>query len=151
MSNDRREEILVRLLEIAAGVSGVTNAYRNKDEIGERERPCVLILDADEEVADPPGQSNHSGRAAILVSMTPEIYIMLGESAATVGTAINTLRRRVLHAILTDDDLAAICGANGRIRFQACATGLARGRNMEASLGLSMAFTYPLIVAELAD
>ena len=48
---DRREMILTRLLEIAVGVDGIVAAFRNKDEISEKQRPTIVILDADE-VAD---------------------------------------------------------------------------------------------------
>ena len=55
--SDRREQILVRLLGIAQGLPGIAAAFRNKDEISDRQRPCVVILDADEAAddADPSG------------------------------------------------------------------------------------------------
>lgn len=45
MSRDRREEILVRLLAIGGEFDpeNVRQAFRNKDEIGERDRPCAAV------------------------------------------------------------------------------------------------------------
>ena len=54
---DKREQILVRLLGVAQGLPGIAAAFRNKDEISDRQRPCIVILDADEAAddADPSG------------------------------------------------------------------------------------------------
>ena len=74
---DRREQILQRLLEVAAGVPGVITAIRNQDEISERRRPAVAIFDADEIVDEASERQDHPGRAPNLVVMTPEVLILL--------------------------------------------------------------------------
>ena len=76
---DKREQILVRLLGIAQGLPGIVAAFRNKDEISDRQRPCIVILDADEAAddADPSGLARRPN-APRRVGMTPEIYLMLG-------------------------------------------------------------------------
>ena len=56
---DRREAILVRLLDIARTIPGIVAAFRNTDEISDRQRPCILILDADE-AADDGDPSGHA-------------------------------------------------------------------------------------------
>jgi hypothetical protein len=141
---DRRESILARLVEIAATVPGVVTAVRNQDEVSEGKRPAVIILDADEQVADPPGRSNHAGNAGTLVTMTPEIYLMLGASPDDVGSSINEFRAAFLGVVLGDTGLAGIVGSNGSVAYQGCGTGFGRGRNMEATMAVSIAFTYPL-------
>ena len=45
---DKREAILARLVEIAAGLPGIATAVRNQDEISERSRPAIAVFDADE-------------------------------------------------------------------------------------------------------
>jgi hypothetical protein len=147
---DRRELILVRLLGIAQTVPGLVAAFRNKDEISDRQRPCIVILDADEAAddADPSGNARRPN-APRRVGMTPEIYLMLGAKPEDVGTAINGFRAAFLKAVLTDPELAGIVGSNGDVRYEGCATGLARGRNMEAEMGLSFTFSYILRPDEL--
>ena len=147
---DKREQILVRLLGIAQGLPGIAAAFRNKDEISDRQRPCIVILDADEAAddADPSGLARRPN-APRRIGMTPEIYLMLGAKPEDVGTAINGFRAAFIKAVLMDSELATIVGSNGDIRYEGCATGLARGRNMEAEMGLSFTFSYILRPDEL--
>ena len=145
---DRREMILTRLLEIAVGVDGIVAAFRNKDEISERQRPAIVILDADE-AADDADPNSRPSRAPRRVAMTPEIYILLGAKPEDLGTAINTLRARFVKAVLGDAQLRLIVGSNGDLRYEGCATALARGRSMEGEMGVSFSFTYVLRPEEL--
>ena len=147
---DKREQILARLLGIAQAMPGIIAALRNTDEISDRHRPCIVILDADEAAddADPSGLARRP-HAPRRVGMTPEIYLMLGAKPEDVGTAINGFRAVFIKAVLTDPEPAALVGSNGDIRYEGCATGLARGRNMEAEMGLSFTFTYILRPDEL--
>ena len=151
---DRREAIIQRLLVIAEGVDGVPFAFRNRLDLSERQRPAIVILDSDEVVDAGGSGQGRSPRAASIVSMTPEILILLQDSAdrtgsAGVGAALNNIRARFLRAVLSDSTLATLTGPNGSIRYEGCATGLSRGRNMEGEMGISLAFQYPLITAEL--
>ena len=145
---DRREMILTRLLEIAVGVEGIVAAFRNRDEISEKQRPAIVILDADE-AADDADPVSRPSRAPRRVAMTPEIYILLGAKPEDLGTAINTLRARFVKAVLGDAQLSLIVGSNGDIRYEGCATALARGRSMEGEMGVSFSFTYVLRPEEL--
>jgi hypothetical protein len=145
---DRREMILARLLEIARSVEGIVAAFRNKDEIGEKQRPAIVILDADE-AADDADPASRPSRAPRRIAMTPEIYILLGAKPEDLGTAINVLRARLVKAVLTDTGLLAILGSNGEVRYEGCATALARGRTMEGEMGVSFSFTYVLRPEEL--
>jgi hypothetical protein len=145
---DRRELILARLLEIARAVDGIESAFRNRDEIGDKQRPAIIILDADE-AADDADPGLRSPRSPRRIAMTPEIYIMLGTKPEYIGTSINTLRARLIKAILTDAELSLIVGSNGDIRYEGCATALARGRTMEGEMGVSFSFAYVLRPDEL--
>lgn len=145
---DRREMILARLLEIAKGIDGIAAAFRNRDEISERQRPAIIILDADE-AADDADPSQRPSRSPRRVAMTPEVYILLGAKPEDLGTAINILRARLVKAVLTDERLRTIVGSNGEVRYEGCATALARGRSMEGEMGVSFSFTYVLRPEEL--
>jgi hypothetical protein len=145
---DRREMILTRLLAVAMSCPGITAAFRNKDEISEKQRPAIVILDADE-VADDADPTLRPVRSPRRIGMTPEIYILLGGKPEDIGPAINALRASFVKALLTDQDLQALVGTSGDIRYEGCATGLARGRNMEGEMGVSFTFTYVLRPDEL--
>ena len=116
---DKRELLLSRLLTIAQGISGVASAVRNKDEISDKARPAIVI------------------------------YLLLGAKPEHVGPEINALRATFIKAVLTDGELLAIVGSNGDIRYEGCATSLARGRNMEGEMGISFSLTYTLRPEEL--
>ena len=146
---DRREAILAQLLIVLKTVQGVPHVFRNRLDLSERQRPAIIILDSDEVVEAGGSAQGRSPRAPSVVSMTPEIFIVLQDSAGEVGNELNILRARVLRAILSDSTLKTLTGPNGSIRYEGCATGLSRGRNMEGEMGVSIAFQYPLIISEL--
>ena len=141
---DKREQILQRLLEVAAAVPGIATAVRNQDEISERRRPAVAIFDADEGIDEAAEHLSHPGRAPNLVVMTPEVLILLGASPESVGSSLNSLRAKLVKAVLTDAQLIALAGPNGRVRYTGCSTHLGHGRSMEGFMGLQFAFTYVL-------
>ena len=145
---DRRELILSRLLDIASVTEGVVAAFRNKDEISEKQRPAIVILDADE-AADDADPGSRPARSPRRVAMTPEIYILLGAKPEELGSVINALRARFVKSVLGDSQLGSIVGTNGDIRYEGCATALARGRSMEGEMGVSFSFTYVLRPEEL--
>lgn len=143
---DKREQILSRLQVVCRTVSGIVEVFRNHDEISERQKPCILILDADEQADERDPQRHPNIR---VVSMTPEIYIMLQAIPADVGTALNGYRADLLAAIFGDATLRGYTLNEKGVRYEGCATGLARGRAMEASMGVSISFTYALDTREL--
>ena len=145
---DRRELILVRLLEIAKGIESIAGAFRNRDEISEKQRPAIVILDADE-AADDADPTTRPSRSPRRVAMTPEIYILLGAKPEELGSVINAVRARFVKSVLRDSQLGSIVGTNGDIRYEGCATALARGRSMEGEMGVSFSFTYVLRSEEL--
>jgi hypothetical protein len=138
---DNREAILARLLIIAAGVDGVAKSYRNKDDVPETSRPAIVILDGDEG-SDDSDPGRRPANAPRRIGMTPEIYILLGGTPATVGTDINLIRAKFVKAVMTDATLIGLTLDGVGIRYEGCATGLARGRSMEGEMGLSFTFTY---------
>jgi hypothetical protein len=148
MSNDRRERVLARLVEIGKAIPGIKTSIRNRALAEDEELPVVQILDADEagEDNDPLQRTNRATRRFI---MTPEIYVVLEDQEADVGTTLNGFRCALVKAILEDTQLKAILGTNGEIRYDGCSTGLARNRLIVGELGLHVKFYYPLIESEL--
>lgn len=145
---DRREAILARLAVLAGTIPGIRSGVRNPLELSERNRPAIAILDADElvEVDQVTGRAN---RGAAIVSMTPDVFILLQDAPADVGTSLNAFRRLWIKAVMTDSELASLTGNNGEIRYEGCVTGLSRGRQMEGEVSVQIAFRYPLILSEL--
>lgn len=141
---DKREAILARLTEVAATVPGVSTVVRNTDEISEHKRPAIAIFDADETADARADQQGHSGRAPNLIEMTPELMILLGAAPERVGSALNELRAKLIKTVLTDSQMIALTGPNGRIRYAGCTTHLGHGRSMEAAMGVHFAFSYVL-------
>jgi len=147
---DKRETILARLVDVAAGVTGIVFAGRNVGNVDDEDRPAIIILDADEAADDSDPQSNLRGTSAKRrVGMTPEIYVLLGGKPEDVGSELNTYRAALVKAVLTDSELIEAVGPNGGIRYEGCATGLSRGRSMEGEMGVSFTFTYILNPADL--
>ena len=141
---DKREQILQRLVAVAAAVPGINTAVRNQDEISERKRPAIAMFDADETADEAAERQDHPGRAPNIVVMTPEVMILLGAAPATVGSALNALRAKLVKAVLTDAQLTSLVGPNGRVRYAGCSTHLGHGRSMEGFMGVHFAFAYVL-------
>jgi hypothetical protein len=141
---DKREAILARLVEVAAGLDGIATAVRNQDEISERAQPAIAVFDADEAADEAAERQDHPGRAPNLVVMTPEVLILLGAAPESIGTALNALRAKLVKAVLTDSQLIVLAGANGRVRYAGCSTHLGHGRSMEGFMGVHFAFAYVL-------
>lgn len=141
---DKREAILARLLEIAAGLQGIKTAVRNQDEVSERARPAIAIFDADEAADERAEERGHAGRSPNLVELSPEILILLGGKPEAVGTDLNAARAKLVSAVLTDPQLSNLIGSNGRMRYVGCSTHLGHGRSMEGSMAVHFAFTYVL-------
>lgn len=138
--SDSREAILARLAVVLDSVTGIKCAARNRASVDRDKRPAAYLYDGDEAAE----VEQKSGRSPALITMTPEIYIVAGESAEDIGTKLNTLRGAVLAAVLTDAPLAALAGPHGRVTYAGCATALSRGRTMEGEMGLNIAITYTL-------
>ncbi len=167
---DRRQEILDRVWELinalgitlAGGPNGpkpilAGNANRNRNQLQDDKVPGFLVLDADE-VRDPnlrqPAPGLTQARMPVqIMKMTPEIYVVLdgrGVTNENVGKDLNTARLAILDALMTDVQLMKIVGPNGNITYDGCVTDLARNRTMKGQLGISVTFTYPLLIQESA-
>lgn len=150
MSTDRREQILARLVVIVKTVSGIENVYRNQGDISDSVRPASRIFDGGETISDRLLQPQHQpSRAGGIITMQPVITIELGGKPEEVGTALNALRLKLIKTVLTDAQLVAIAGNNGRINYTGCETNLVPLGTGGIDMLLNFAIAYPLIVREL--
>ena len=142
---DKREAILARLVEIAAGLPGIKTAVRNQDEISERARPAIAVFDADETADERANEQGHAGRAPNLIVMTPEVLILLGFPPESVGSALNVLRAKLIKAVITEPQIATLAGpSTAESATPAAATHLGHGRSMEGAMGVQFTFAYVL-------
>ena len=141
---DKREQILQRLVAVAGGIPDVKTAVRNQDEISEHKRPAIAVFDSDETADEAAERHDHPGRAPNLVTMIPEVLILLGAPPVSVGSALNALRAKLIKAVLTDAQLITLAGPNGRVRYAGCSTHLGHGRSMEGSMAVHFSFAYVL-------
>lgn len=145
---DKRELILVRLLEIAGSIEGVTFAGRNKTKLTDLIRPAIVIFDADETSDDRAKDRGRPSHGPNLVGMNPEILLLVGGTPEEVGATLNGYRVKLVKAVLNDATLKQLT-VNGDIVYEGCATALAIGRSMEGEMGISFTFTYFLKPSEL--
>jgi len=147
---DRRENIMERLLAVLQTVPGVAYVVRNRGELESDKRPAVQLMDADEKPEDTPLNRGRPAFAPNRVRMTPEIYITLSTlDPSQMGPSLNVLRAALLKAVLLDKQLINLVGESGDIRYDGCATDLARGRDMVGQMVVNITFVYVLRPSEL--
>lgn len=145
---DRREQILARLIVIAEAIPGIAKAARNRQDVSGAARPAIIITDG-HEVSDPQPNTSRPSNAPALIDMTPEIVILYAAKSEDVGSGINTLRRYLIKAVLTDTELQASVGTNGFIRYDGLLNELTRAKDVAAETNVNFTIRYPLIVSEL--
>ena len=141
---DTREQILSRLVAIATALPSFKTVVRNQDEVSEHRRPAIALFDADETIDEGTARKDQLGRSPSVVTMSPEVLVLLGGQAQTIGTALNSLRAALLKAVLTDAELLALTGSNGRVSYVGCSTHLGHGRSMEGAMSVHFSFAYVL-------
>lgn len=135
----RREEILVRVEELLAALSGVFSA-RNRIDIPEAKTPAAVLLDGDESAMEVTHGRGRPPSGPNLMTMTIGLHLLVMKRATT-GTDLNDLRDRVLDAILKDAELIALVH-NKDIRYEGCQTAFAAGRTMAGEMDLFISLTY---------
>ncbi|TCN30341.1 hypothetical protein [Sinorhizobium americanum] len=140
---DPRELILARLAVVAATVEDIRKVKRNEFSQDETVLPLAVILDGDE-TADERDPVSRPPTAPRIMTMTPEIYLIVADKATTVGTKVNLMRSRFINAVANDAELAALTKDREGGRYEGAASGLSRGRSMIGEVGLSFSFRYVL-------
>lgn len=148
--SDKREEILNRLLEIAALVEGVTAAERNNLNLNEKKLPAIVIMEGDEEPSLSVDERRHYPTLRpIPMVMVPEVCILGADDASEIGTTLNTLRVRFIKAAMSDATLATILGSNGAVAYRGLMSDMGLGRTNIGRMALRLAITYMLSPSKL--
>lgn len=141
-----RETILAALFTaIQATVEDVgENIYfeRNRNSpIEEAKFPAVLMWDGDE--SSPDGFTPSIGRNPLIkMEMTPEIWGFVRDDKADIGTALNSLLRRVQRAIYTTDTFQNAVGDLTKVRISSVSTSLGKGKKATGDFGLQLTIEY---------
>lgn len=150
MAEDRREEILARLLDLAEELRDRTDPVfdqvdRNKFNLSPKLRHFVL-LDADETAddSDPVRTGAKTALAPRRVTLTPEVFLCAQALSEDAGSALNAMRVAWLEAVYHDAALLNLLGENGFIRYDQAISSFKIGRQLDASMLVSMSFGYIL-------
>jgi hypothetical protein len=154
---DAREGILARLTVRMATIPGIASVFRNKEDPSVTSFPAIVVMDDSELEDDATRRDRMEGRGKILkrggqtiMTMAPQIVIWLGAIPDNIGTELNSFRAAVIKAIYDDDQLAALVGTNGDIRYEGCTTHLAWGtKETTGVMILKFTFAYYLLPSEL--
>lgn len=143
-----REAILQRLQQIAGTL--VAKEYRNEIQLPDTRVDTIVLLDADElaDDKDPPGRSTLSPRR---VTMQPQLLISMVKSPQGVGTSLNQMQARLIHAVLSDAALLALSLNGCGVRYVGSQTALAWGRTLFGEMAVQFAITYLLRPDQLSE
>lgn len=150
MMADPREQILARLLTVAASVdASVTTAVRNDPSLTEADAPFVMLTDGDEAAneGDPAGRDALTPRH---VTMTPTLTFVVSADPATLGTTMNTLRAKAIKAVLSDATLLGFTVNGKGARYDRSEASLFFGEKVIGQIDVSFAFTYIMRPDQLA-
>lgn len=137
---DVREDIMLRLVDIAETVPGVVRVGRNVIDMSDRRLPAIIILEGDETAnEDDPIRVPTSPRR---VTMTPHMVIVQGTTVAEVGPDLNTLLQELHDAVVADETLAALTLNDKGIRYDGMESDLAFGRQMQGQMAAKFSITY---------
>lgn len=139
---DLRETILSRLALVCGGISSGVTVFRNRTQVSEDQRPCISVLDGDEECDT--SDANRHALSPRRVLMRPEIYILVGEDTDTIGTTLNGLRAAVIRAILEDATLENSSLNDTGIQYEGSSLIVEEGRTTEGAMQLEFSLRYLL-------
>lgn len=145
---DPREAILARLFEVAKTVVGNDNTFRNTSDIPDKIRPAICILDGDETTDESNFGRKRPANAPLIMGLEPEIWLVTSNGSDDIGADLHRLKKRVLHAVLSDAPLLALCH-DGEVRYEGMTTALANGRGMVGQAQLFVRFMYVMRPAAL--
>lgn len=146
---DRRELIIARLFAVAASVEGIETAVRNRTEFDDTRLPAVSVLEGDEEVDDRDIPLTRPSDRPYRVIATPQVFIRVATDVDNAGTNLNTIRQRIIKAVLQDAELNAL-SLNGRgVRPAGQVSQLHAARSMIGASALMFSIEYIFSTAEL--
>jgi hypothetical protein len=145
---DTREDVLARLLEIAASIPNIKSAQRNNVDITAEQLPAAIVFDGSEETDDANDKGMRPAHRPTVVRMTPAILIA-EKSSGQVGTDLDTLRREIVKLVLTDTELNEQIvktgrHGNGAIRYLGCETDLGWMASLHGAMQVNFLFKYAM-------
>ena len=157
---DKREMILTQMLTILQAIPGLAGVYRDVGPLnptgdqGAANLPAAILLDGDERPrVSTLGTSFGAVPAAAVMTLDPEVWIVLMPRINMlndgVGEELSDFRVKVLKAVLNNESLVAMLGANGEIEYRGCTTDMKQGRTIEGQICLFFGLTYALNYAQL--
>lgn len=147
---DRREALISRILAVLQSVEGIVVATRNVRHTNLEIMPAAIVFDTDEHLADHPDSGQWvPPRTPQLMTMRPEIYVIVAGKPSEVGPLLNGLRASIFSAMVQDTAIQGLVGANGRIVLDLVQTALAPGRQMSGEMKIVFAITYPVLLKDL--
>ena len=141
---DIREQILVRLHELAGEVKDIKTAVRGVDTVSETSMPAMVVNGSDEVVDQSGYDRGRPANSPTRVEMMPDIWIFRAEKSATLETLLNASLAHFRKAVLTDTELIGILGTNGKIEYVGCKPDVVRGRQMDGTMRVDIVFGYVL-------
>lgn len=147
---DIREAILSRLLVIAKTVTASAERMDFSAEINDQ--PNLVLVDGEESLIDSDPFA-HSSLAPVKIQMEPH-FALLVQTSAAAGPALNTIRAKLIKAVLTDDQLSELTTMQSGARkigarFMGCETGVQMGEGLIAFMTLRFALVYHLKPTDL--
>lgn len=148
---DTREDILTRLVEIAATVPNIGLTQRNNSDITESQLPAAILFDGDEETDDATDATMRPPEKPAWTRMTPLIEI--AQQVDPVGSSLSVLRRELIKLIVFDTELNQIVKTgrlgNGTIRYLGCQTDPTWMRTMYGQMRVQFMIKYMFVPTDL--
>lgn len=154
MSTDNRELILLRLVAIGEEMrtAALLKTFdRNKLDLQPVDFPQGVLLDGDEN-ADPDEATRTGARGRAVfrkVEMQPQLFLCEKGLSEEAGSKLNALRAAWLKRVLNDDQLTAILGENGYVRYESSLSSFKMGRQLDSTMLVNVSFGYILLPTAL--
>lgn len=140
---DLRELILLRLVAVCAGVTGIESAVRNQTEIPLIGRPGIIVHDGAEAFLDSPASARFSQVQRMQLSPAVELRLR-ADTGAEAGTLVSLFRGRIINAVCGDATLQGYVGRAGDIRFESFSQPEPTPESKEPRAQFEFVFTYTL-------
>lgn len=141
---DRREDILARLLVVAESVDLDFEGRRNEPGLPDTRKYVVIFDGAEQAFGDPPPRRSANEPPPQIMRMTPEVQFRLAKSSKDIGPALNKLRINLIAKVTTDATLLGF-SLNGRsIHVAGAGAATERGRTIEGGIGVAFNIDYLL-------
>lgn len=149
---DTREAILKHLAKLAAKIDGIDETQRMmRDFVNTEEGAAIVVFDGSEQrAATGASDGPRDGRASAVFAMRPELHVFLQATPGDAGKALNKIRASAISIVVLDEDLRALAGPNGWVRYLGCDTSAERGRAVEADMSLVFEIGYVVSPLKLA-